>query len=62
MEYKALVSFAGLVCGVPGQIIVIDDKAVANDLLAAGYIEAIPVPAKRKKAAPKNETKPADDK
>ena len=40
MEYKALVSFAGLVCGIPGQTIVIDDKATADDLLAAGYIEA----------------------
>ena len=40
MEYKALVSFAGLVCGIPGQTIVIDDKATADDLLAAGYIES----------------------
>ena len=38
MEYKALVSFAGLVCGIPGQTIVIDDKATADDLLAAGFL------------------------
>lgn len=62
MEYKALVSFAGNVCGVPGQIIAIDDKATANDLLAAGYIETISALAKRKKAVAKDEAKPADNK
>lgn len=64
MEYKALVSFAGLVCGIPGQTIVIDDKATADDLLAAGYIEAIEEPAaeQEKKAVAKNETEPADGK
>lgn len=64
MEYKALVSFAGLVCGIPGQMIVIDDKATADDLLAAGYIEAIEeLAAKRsEKAVAENETEPADGK
>ncbi len=64
MEYKALVSFAGLVCGIPGQTIVIDDKATADDLLAAGYIEAIEeLAAKRsEKAVAENETEPADGK
>ena len=58
MEYKALVSFAGLVCGIPGQTIVIDDKATADDLLAAGYIEAIEEPAAKRseKAVAENET------
>lgn len=64
MEYKALVSFAGLVCGIPGQTIVIDDKATADDLLAAGYIEAIEEPAAKsnEKAVAENETEPADGK
>lgn len=64
MEYKALVSFAGLVCGIPGQTIVIDDKATADDLLAAGYIEAIEEPeAKRsEKAVTENETESVDGK
>lgn len=64
MEYKALVSFAGLVCGIPGQTIVIDDKATADDLLAAGYIEAIEEPAAKRseKAVTENATEPADGK
>ena len=64
MEYKALVSFAGLVCGIPGQTIVIDDKATADDLLAAGYIEVIEEPAAKRseKAVAENETEPADGK
>lgn len=65
MEYKALVSFAGLVCGIPGQTIVIDGKATADDLLAAGYIEAIEEPAAKQrseKAVAENETEPADGK
>ena len=64
MEYKALVSFAGLVCGIPGQTIVIDDRATADDLLAAGYIEAIEeLEAKHnEKAVAENETEPADGK
>ncbi len=64
MEYKALVSFAGLVCGIPGQTIVIDDKATADDLLAAGYIKAIEEPAAKRseKAVAENETEPADGK
>ena len=64
MEYKALVSFAGLVCGIPGQTIVIDDKANADDLLAAGYIEAIEEPEaeRSEKAVAENETEPADGK
>ena len=51
MEYKALVSFAGLVCGIPGQTIVIDDKAIEE--LAAKCSE---------KAVAENETEPADGK
>lgn len=55
-EYNVLVSFVGAVCGAPGQVIKLDDKAAA-DLLRAKYIEElVQVPApikttrKRKKA------------
>lgn len=39
MEYKALKSFAGRICGHPGEIIVINDEHIAKDLLKAGYVE-----------------------
>lgn len=41
MKYKALESFAGVVCGHPGEIITITNEEVAKDLLAAGYIEPV---------------------
>lgn len=39
--FKVLKSFSGLVIGVRGRVIEIKDEAIANDLLAAGYIEAV---------------------
>ena len=39
MEYKVLESFAGIVCGYPGEIVTITNEDVAKDLLKAGYIE-----------------------
>lgn len=41
MKYKALESFAGRVNGYKGEIITISDKEIANDLLAAEYIEPV---------------------
>lgn len=41
MRAKALVSFAGAVVGTAGQEVVIDDKKIYDDLLAASYIEPI---------------------
>lgn len=41
MQYKALVSFAGVVSASAGQVINIDDKAIAADLLRAGYVEQV---------------------
>lgn len=45
--YKVLKSFSGLVVGVKGRVIEIKDKAIAADLLTAGYIEAVEVPPKK---------------
>lgn len=47
MEYKALTSFAGVVSGFPGEVLTIENKVIAKDLLKAGYIE----PAKAKTGA-----------
>lgn len=38
MKYKALVSFSGLLTMAEGDEREIPDKAIANDLLKAGYI------------------------
>lgn len=43
MKYKALESFAGIVCGHPDEIITITNEEIAKDLLAAGYIEPVKV-------------------
>ena len=57
--YKALRSFSGLVCMAEGEIKEIPDKAIAQDLLNCGYIEAVgetpavEEPKPRKKRAPK---------
>ena len=40
-SYKVLVSFAGAVCGTPGQTITINDPAIAKDLLKAEYIKEL---------------------
>lgn len=39
--YKALVSFSGIVSMAKGEVGEIPDKAVAKDLLDAGYIEEV---------------------
>ena len=47
--YKALVSFTGLESMVVGEVKEISDKAIAQDLLDAGYIEEISAPAEAPK-------------
>lgn len=39
--YKALVSFSGEVAGAPGQVVELNDKAIAKDYIRAGYIEEL---------------------
>ena len=41
MIYKALVSFAGTISMKAGEVREISDQPVADDLLRAGYIEAV---------------------
>lgn len=56
MKYKALESFAGAVCGHPGEILTIKDEKIAKDLLAVGYIEPVKETTKtRSKGVAKNE-------
>ena len=66
MQYKALVSFSGVISMSAGQVRVISDKSLADDLVKAGYIVNIddlkPKPnpktkPKTKKGAKKNEDK-----
>ncbi len=47
MDYKVLVSFGGKVNGTAGQQITINDKAIADDLLKAGYIVSLEKPEKK---------------
>lgn len=44
MKYKAMTSFSGLVSMAEGDIMEIADKAVSDDLIQAGYIQAIEEP------------------
>lgn len=44
--YKALISFSGVVSMQKGEALEITDKAIADDLLNAGYIEKVQ-PAKK---------------
>lgn len=58
-SYKVLVSFAGAVCGAPGQTIDINDPAIAKDLLKAEYIKELepvqdPAPVKTTKRRKKS--------
>ena len=61
--YRALISFSGKVSMAEGEIRDISDKAIADDLLDAGFIEevnpAMPKekPEEKPKAEPKPETK-----
>lgn len=41
MIYKALISFTGLVSMNKGEVGAIPDPSIAQDLLKAGYIEAV---------------------
>lgn len=52
--YRALISFSGKISMAEGEIRDISEKAIADDLLDAGFIEEI-TPAK---AEPKPEPKP----
>lgn len=56
--YKALISFCGKVNMTMGEVGEIPDKALAEDLLRAGYIEAVKV----EKTEEKTEEKPAEKK
>ena len=58
-SYKVLVSFAGAVCGTPGQTIDLKDPEIAKDLLKAGYIKELepvqdPAPVKTTKRRKKS--------
>ncbi len=44
MKYKAVTSFSGTVSMAEGEIMEIADKAVSDDLIQAGYIQAIEEP------------------
>lgn len=65
MQYKALVSFSGVISMSAGQVREISDKALADDLVKAGYIVNLedlkpqkPKPkTTKKKGAKKNENK-----
>ena len=48
MQYKALISFSGLISMAEGEVREIEDPAIVNDLLKAGYIQPnIELPAQR---------------
>lgn len=56
MQYKALLSFSGVVSMAMGEIKEIKDESIANDLLNVGYIEEVKE-AKVKKTEKVKETK-----
>ena len=47
--YKALVSFSGIITMAVGDVREISDKAIADDLVKAGYVEPINAEKKDKK-------------
>ena len=49
MEYRAKVSFSGIISMAAGQVAEIADPTIAKDLLKAGYIEEVK-PATKSKA------------
>lgn len=57
MNYKAKVSFSGIISMEKGQVAGIADPAIAKDLLKAGYIEEIK-PANKSKARATTNKKP----
>ena len=54
--YKAKINFAGIISMKKGEVKNIADKALANDLIKAGYIEDLN-PAEDKKPVKKTTTK-----
>ena len=55
MQYKAIVSFSGVISMANGKVAEISDQAIANDLLKAGYI--IPYEADKPIKEEKSKTK-----
>lgn len=51
--YKATTSFTGLITMAKGQVRDISDKALAKDLLKAGYLEEVKTKTPKKEAAKK---------
>ena len=51
MQYRALVGFSGLISMRKDEVKEIKDKYIVDDLLKAGYIEAIEKPKTNKKTS-----------
>ncbi len=51
--YRALTTFVGAISMRKGEVRAIENKAVAADLLRAGYIEEVKTEPKKKKGAKK---------
>lgn len=54
MKYKAKIGFSGLVSMSKGEVKEISDKYIADDLLRAGYIEALESEKTSKKTSKKS--------
>jgi len=57
MEYRAKVSFSGIISMAAGQVAEIADPAIAKDLLKAGYIEEVKPATKSKATSNKRRSK-----
>ena len=57
MQYKALVSFTGLVSMACGDVREISDVSIAKDLLKAGYVVEVGTEVKNAEEKPKAKTK-----
>lgn len=55
MKYRALKGFSGLISMHKGDVNEIKDKYIVDDLLKAGYIEAVEKPKTTKKTSSKGE-------
>ena len=55
MKYRALKGFSGLISMHKGDVKEIKDKYIVDDLLKAGYIEAVEKPKTTKKTSSKGE-------
>ena len=60
MLYKATISFSGVKSAVAGDVLELEDKALVDDLLKAGYI--IPYEADKLKASKPKAEKPKEEK